>query len=117
MVVDGIIFATSGNWVRRVWHTIFWTANAMTLRVKPHRSGRDKRQATLMVYVSADGVDRRKQLIFHRKDNKKVQDEMKQYNSGVTIVWNKEFWCNETVMIRWLRDQGKFGCVCTINYS
>lgn len=61
-----------------------------------------------MVYVNADGVNRCKSLfIFHGEDKKKnkiIQNEMKRYDSGVIIMWNKEAWCNETVMMRWLRN-------------
>ena len=77
---------------------------AKTVWVKTQRSGWDKRQATLMVYMSADGVNRCKPLlIFHGKDipkNKEIQAEMKKYDSGVVVIWNEQAWCNVTVMIQ-----------------
>lgn len=87
--------------------------NPGSVWVKPHRSGRDRRQATLMVSVSADVVNSCKPLlVFHGKDNKRNQkiqdDEMKQYDCGVAIMWNGEAWCNRIVMIRLLRTQRKF---------
>jgi hypothetical protein len=80
-----------------------------TVWVKSARSGWEKRQATLMVYISADGIARCKPLIiFHGSEGKKtkpIRDEMLKYDQGVKVVWNKEAWANEKVMIQWLRDQ------------
>ena len=80
---------------------------AKTIWAKTHRSGWDKRQATLMVYVSADGINRCKPLlIFRGKDgikNSRIKKEISQYHTGVSIQWNDTAWSNTTVMIRWLK--------------
>lgn len=62
-----------------------------------------------MVYVGVDGINRCKPLlIFHGEDKKKIkriQEEMTKYDNGVVVMWNKKAWCNEKVMIKWLRNQ------------
>lgn len=88
---------------------------AKTIWAKTHRSGWDKRQATLMLYVSADGVNRCKPLIiFKGKDgakNSRIKKEMTRYHSGVTVQWNDTAWSNTTIMIRWLKYQYKFATI------
>ena len=85
---------------------------AKTIWIKTHRSGWDKRRATLMVYVSADGVNRCKPLlIFQGQDvvkSSRIKKEMQQYDSGVVVQWNAKAYCNTKVMIRWLKQQYKF---------
>lgn len=65
---------------------------AKTVWLKTARSGWDYRQATLMVYVSADGILRSKLLlIFKGKDaqkNSRIKKEMAQYDSGVVVQYN-----------------------------
>ena len=62
--------------------------------------------------IIADGVNHCKPLlIFHSEDkkkNKKIQGEKKQYDSGVQVMWNPKAWCNETVMIQWLRNTWQY---------
>ena len=88
---------------------------AKTVWVKTHRSGWDYRQATLMIYVSADGVNRCKPLlIFKGQDgpiNSRIRKEMTMYDSGVIVQWNVKAYCNVEVMIRWLKQQYKYATV------
>lgn len=85
---------------------------AKTVWMKIARSGWDYRQATLMVYVSADGVNRCKPLlIFKGKDatkNARIRKEMTAYDPSVLVQWNPKAYCNAEVMIRWLKHQYKY---------
>lgn len=84
---------------------------AKTVWVKTHRSGWDYCQATLMIYVSADGVLRCKPLIIFKGSpgpkNSTIRKEMTKYDSGVIVQWNKKAYCNGDVMISWLQNQYK----------
>ena len=88
---------------------------AKTVWMKIARSGWDYRQATLMIYISADGINRCKPLlIFKGKDgqkNTRIRKEMTMYDPGVTVQWNPKAYCNAEVMIRWLKTQYKFATV------
>ena len=85
---------------------------AKTVWIKTHRSGWDKRQATLMIYVSADGINRCKPLlIFKGQDRTKcsrIKKVMTQYDSGVVVQWDPKAYCNGKVMCRWLKQQYKY---------
>lgn len=86
-----------------------------TVWVKTHRSGWDYRQATLMLYVSADGISRCKPLIiFKGKDgpkNNTIKKEMTKYDPGVVVQWNPKAYCNAGVMITWLENQYKYATI------
>ena len=66
----------------------------------------------MTIMVSADAVPRCKPpLIFKGTDGKKksrITKEMKQYDPGFAIQWNLTAYCNETVMVRWLKHQYKY---------
>lgn len=70
---------------------------AKTVWLKTTQSGLDYQQATLMIYVSADGVSRCKPLlIFRRKDAQKIsriEKEMTQYDPEVVMQWNPKAFC------------------------
>jgi hypothetical protein len=60
--------------------------------IKEQRSGWDRRQATLQVYVFADSIQRcRPLLIFHGDllGNSRCRVEEKLYNKGVVVAFNK----------------------------
>lgn len=83
-----------------------------TVWLKTHRSGWDYRQATFMLYVSADGVNRCKPLIIFKgtdgPKNSTIKKEMIKYDSGVVVQWNMKAYCNATVMTKWLQQQYKY---------
>jgi hypothetical protein len=85
---------------------------AKTIWIKTHRSEWDYRQATLMLYVSADDIARCKSLfIFKSKNeikNNTIKKKMSKYDKKVMIQWNSKTYCNAIVMIRWLRQQYKY---------
>ena len=63
---------------------------AKTVWMKIARSGWDYRQATLMIYVCANGINHCKPLlIFKGKNgakNTRIKKEMASYDSGVTVL-------------------------------
>ncbi|KAH7114029.1 DDE superfamily endonuclease-domain-containing protein [Dactylonectria macrodidyma] len=77
-----------------------------TVSVKSARSGWDKRQATLIMYIFADGIQRMKPaLIFHGKpDNPHYDDEREQYHDGVKVFFNDSAYNNEDLMMQWIKD-------------
>ena len=85
---------------------------AKTVWMKLARSGWDYRQATLMIYVSADGIMRCKPLLIFKGStapkNARIRKEMTKYDSGVVVQWNPKAYCNAEVMIRWLKHQYKY---------
>ena len=86
-----------------------------TVWVKTHRSEWDYRQAILMLYVSADGINRCKPLIiFKGKDaskNSTIRKKMMKYDSGVVVRWNSKAYCNAQVMINWLQNQYQYATI------
>ena len=78
-----------------------------TMWLKESRSGWDKRQCTLQVCVSADGVPRcQPLLIFHgapRLGNCRWKEEMRKYAIGVDVMWNLKAYANEDTMLHWLK--------------
>ena len=77
---------------------------AKTVWIKTHRSGGDKRQVTLMIYVSADGINLCKPLlIVIGQDSTKCSRIKTQYDSGVVVQWDPKAYGNGKVMCRWLK--------------
>lgn len=76
---------------------------AKTVWVKTHRNGWNYRQATLMIYVFADGVPRCKPLLILKgtvgPKNSIIRKEMTKYDSDVVVQWNPKAYCNDQVMI------------------
>jgi hypothetical protein len=73
-----------------------------TIWLKETRSGWNKRQATLQVYISADGVPHcQPLLIFHSdiKGDTCRKDEEKKYAYGMDVLWNLLAWANEDTML------------------
>jgi hypothetical protein len=77
-----------------------------TIWVKESRSSWNKRQATLQVCVYADRVIRCKPLLIFIGvvvgDSWRVKEE-RRYAKDVEVVWNPKAWCNEDIMLTWLR--------------
>lgn len=84
-----------------------------TVQVKTTRSGWDKRQATLVLAIFADGVMRIKPLILfkgeeilrkiHHINNRAI--EMARYDPRVIVQWNPNAYANESVLITWILEQ------------
>jgi hypothetical protein len=78
--------------------------------MKTERGGWTKRQATLILYVFADGVSRiRPKLIFHRtpinKGGKIEKNKSKDYYPGVIFHFNQTAYNNENLIEEWLDDE------------
>jgi hypothetical protein len=78
---------------------------AKTVTAKTNRSGWDKRQATLILYIFANGVPQiQPKLIFHEKatnEGGKIKEhESYLYHKGVTIHFNSTAYNNEELTIQ-----------------
>ena len=72
---------------------------------KTSRSGWGKRQATLILYIFADGEPRlQPTLIFHGQGNVTTA-ERAAYHPGVTVKFNKEAYNNEDLFLHWIDEQ------------
>jgi hypothetical protein len=85
---------------------------APTVWLKESRSGWDKRQCTLQVCVSADGVPRcQPLLIFHGAaglGDCRRREEMRKYAHGVDVLWNPKAYANEDTMLHWIKHIYRF---------
>lgn len=78
-----------------------------TIWVKATKSGWDKRQATIMLTVFADGVPRVPPvIIFRGSDNLEEQEryygeERKRYDNRVVVWFNEKGYANESIMLKW----------------
>lgn len=83
--------------------------------VKIQRDDWNYRQATLMIYVSADDMRRCKSLLIFKdkndEKNSRIKKKMSQYHSKMIVQWNEKAYCNVTIMIRWLKSQYKFAII------
>jgi hypothetical protein len=83
---------------------------AKTVTAKTDRSGWDKRQATLILYIFADGIPRiQPKLIFHGKatnEGGKIEErESHLYNKGVSVHFNESAYNNEELTIQWIDQE------------
>jgi hypothetical protein len=83
---------------------------AKTVTAKTDRSGWDKRQATLVLYIFANGIPRiRPKLIFHGKatnEGGKIEErESYLYHKGVTVHFNSTAYNNEELTIQWIDSE------------
>ena len=80
-----------------------------TVAGKTDRSGWDKRQATLILYIFSDGIPRIKpKLIFHGKTGDNIRkQEGHLWNSGVTVEFNPTAYNNEDLFLQFI-DQELF---------
>jgi hypothetical protein len=82
---------------------------AKTVSIKAARSGWEKRQATLILYIFGDGICRLKpKIIFHGSDSEKARifdNEGDQYAPGVTVVYNDHAYNNEALFKTWIEEE------------
>jgi hypothetical protein len=73
-----------------------------TMAGKFERSGWDKRQITIILYIMADGSTSFKPvLIFHGKGNMAKRES---YDDRVDVYFNETAYNNEKLFHRWLQD-------------
>ena len=85
---------------------------AKTISRKLDKSGQHKRQATLILYIFADGLpckDLYPNLIFYgiaTEDRGKIKAQEKHlYKEGVTVYFNITVYNNEILILRWLDEE------------
>lgn len=78
-----------------------------TIGGKSERSGWDKRQATLILYIFADGsAPIKPKLIFHGKpDGRQFDKEGHLYSKDITVEFNQTAYNNEGLFIRWIEEE------------
>ena len=85
---------------------IYNFCGARTVSGKSDRSGWNKRQATLILYIFADGIQRiRPKLIFHGTAGPSGQiykQEGHRYSKEVTVAYNETAYNNEELFDEWI---------------
>ena len=67
------------------------------------QSGLDKRQATVQLIVSADGVDRVKAAVIFRGKGLRISAKEKQsYDRRVKVMYREKAWCGQEIMKEWI---------------
>ena len=87
--LDGATYESSGS--KTVW-------------VKSTRSGWDKRQASLVLCVFADGVPRIPPMVIFHGTGKRLGDEFDYYHPGVLIEFNEKAYMNDQLFLRYITD-------------
>lgn len=87
--LDGATYGPSG--LKTVW-------------VKSTRSGWDKRQASLVLCVFADGVPRIPPMVIFHGMGKRLGDEFDHYHLGVLIEFNKKGYMNDQLFLRYITN-------------
>lgn len=75
-----------------------------TVWVKETRNGWDKRQASLVLCIFADGVNRiPPMIIFHGKGiSQRLINESKEYHPGVIVEFNQEAYITDTLFLKYI---------------
>ncbi|CAG9942603.1 unnamed protein product [Clonostachys rosea f. rosea IK726] len=78
-----------------------------TIQGKSDRSGWNKRQATLILYIFADGIQRLKpKVIFHGKPEGQIfENEGYLYSPDVTVEFNDTAYNNEELFRYWIANE------------
>ncbi|RYO84901.1 hypothetical protein DL766_009945 [Monosporascus sp. MC13-8B] len=85
-----------------------------SVTAKSDRSGWDKRQATLVLFIWADGRGRERlkpMIIFRGAPGERSQipdEEKKQYAAGVKVLFNEKAYNNEEIMTSIVNDLGEY---------
>lgn len=85
-----------------------------TVQIRSTRSGWDKRQATILLCIFADGAMRVKPLILfkgalaenltRRADRERRAAEIARYDPRVLVQFNPNAYANESVLVNWIID-------------
>jgi hypothetical protein len=79
-----------------------------TILLKGAKSGWDKRQCTLQIYVSADRVACCKPLMMFKgkpKGDYRRRAEAKKYHPSVVVIFNEKAYANTSNLIDWVKNQ------------
>ena len=67
--------------------------------------GHDKSQCTVQLTIFADGEPRIKPLLIFKGTGQRIPDrEKRQYDPKVVVKFQENAWCNEEMMVFWLRN-------------
>jgi len=83
-----------------------------TVQVRGTKSGWNKRQATVMLFVFADGAMRVKPLLLFRgaevltrpHDQQRRATEIARYDPRIAVYFNANAYANETVLLHWINN-------------
>jgi hypothetical protein len=70
-----------------------------TVRIRETRSGWDKRQATLLLCIFADGIPRIPPLILFAGTGRRLGTEPQFYDQRVVVNWTESSWNNEDTYV------------------
>jgi hypothetical protein len=73
-----------------------------TVRIRETRSGWDKRQATLLLCIFADGIPRIPPLILFAGTGRRLGTEPQAYDRRVAVNWTDSSWNNEDMFLWWI---------------
>jgi hypothetical protein len=79
-----------------------------TITLKGAKSRWDKRQCTLQIYVSVDGVDRCKPLLMFKggvMGDSHQRAKRKKYHPSVVVIFNEKAYANTSNLIDWVKQQ------------
>ena len=80
------------------------TKGEKTVWTRTTGSGHEKRQCTVQLTVFADGEPRIKPLLIFKGTGRRIPDkELKQYDPRVVVKFQENAWCDENMMIYWVR--------------
>ena len=82
----------------------YHTAGEKTIWVKESRSGWDKRQASLVLCVFADGVPRVPPMIIFRGTGQRLGAERAKYHDGVLVEFNPTAYMNDQLFERYIQE-------------
>ena len=86
------------------------TTGDKTIWTRTTGSGHDKRQCTVQLTVFADGEPRLKPLLIFKGTGKRIPEkETKLYDSRVVVKFQDNAWCDEEIMIFWIRKMWNCG--------
>ena len=75
-----------------------------TVWTRSTRSDHDKRQCTVQLAVFAEGEPTVKPLLIFKGTGQRIPEkETKQYDSRVVFKFQENAWCDEDIMVFWLR--------------
>jgi len=80
------------------------TIGSKTVWAKSSQSGWDKRQASLVLCVFADGVPRVPPMIIFRGKGERLGSERSEYHPGVEVEFNDKAYMNDQLFLRYIDE-------------
>lgn len=87
-----------------IYSTRTYTAKgSRTVTIKTNRNGWNKRQCTLVLWISADGDIFATMLVFHGEGNIRAKEEHR-YDADVRVEFNSKAWNNSKLLLKQLNE-------------